>query len=92
MFPGQKVAVLIEGDFWHGNAWRVRGLSSLAALFPTRTEWRVAKITRNMQRDAEVTRALTEQGWIVLRFWESEVQQNADSVAEWVAEQVRERR
>jgi DNA mismatch endonuclease (patch repair protein) len=37
---------------------RVRGLSSLAEMFPTRTEWWVAKIIRNMERDAEVTRAL----------------------------------
>src|SRR5688572_10251123 len=45
-FPSRRVAVFIDGDFWHGNAWKLRGLGSLAELFPTRTEWWVAKITR----------------------------------------------
>ncbi len=38
-FPRRKIAVFIDGDMWHGNAWRLRGLNSLEELFPTRTEW-----------------------------------------------------
>jgi len=92
VFPRQKVAVFIDGDFWHGNAWRLRGLGRLADLFPTRTEWWVAKITRTMERDAEVTQGLIEQGWVVLRFWESDVERDADEVAERIARMVRQLR
>lgn len=92
VFPRQRVAVFIDGDFWHGNAWRLRGLRSQAELFPTRTEWWVAKITRNMERDDEVTHALSEQGWTVLRFWESDVQRDADQVASRIANEVNEAR
>lgn len=79
-FPRLKIAVFIDGDFWHGNAWRLRGLTCLADMFPTRTEWWVQKITRTMQRDAEVTGQLIADDWRVLRFWESEVLANPDRV------------
>ncbi len=80
VFPRQKVAVFIDGDFWHGNAWRLRGLTCLADMFPNRTEWWVEKITRTMRRDAEVTELLIAEDWRVLRFWESDVLANPDQV------------
>lgn len=88
VFPRQRIAVFIDGDFWHGNAWRLRGLASLADLFPTRTDWWVAKITRNMERDADVTRTLRLQGWLVLRFWESDVEKDVDAVSSRIVQEV----
>ena len=69
VFVRPKVAVFVDGDFWHGNAWRLRGLPSLEELFPTRREWWVEKIQRNIERDREVTAALVSEGWTVLRYW-----------------------
>ena len=89
VFPGAQVAVFVDGDFWHGNAWRLRGLASLADLFPNRTDWWVHKIERNMQRDREVTDALTEAGWVVARVWESRVLREVDVVAAEVESLVR---
>lgn len=80
VFTRKRVAVFIDGDFWHGNAWRLRGLSSLAEQFPNRTEWWVNKLERTMARDAEVTDRLRVEGWTVLRFWESDVTRNPDEV------------
>ena len=80
VFPGAKLAVFIDGDFWHGNAWRVRELNSLADLFPTNTDWWVEKIERNMQRDTEVTEALEDMGWTVLRVWESDILSHPEGV------------
>ena len=91
VFPGVRVVVFVDGDLWHGNAWRLRGLSSLADLFPTRTEWWVAKIERNVARDEEVGRTLAEEGWHVLRYWESRVLVDLDGVAGEVATQVHAR-
>ncbi len=91
-FPAAKIAVFVDGDFWHGNAWRLRGLSSLAELFPTRTEWWVEKISRNIARDGRVTERLTEEGWLVLRYWESRVLSEPRAVAEEVGFHVSERR
>jgi DNA mismatch endonuclease (patch repair protein) len=68
----KRVAVFVDGDMWHGNPAEPfrRGRESFADLFPTRTEWWVAKIERNKARDAEVTAALTKAGYRVIRLWE----------------------
>ncbi len=91
VFPGPHAVVFVDGDFWHGNAWQLRGLPTLADLFPTRTEWWVAKIKRNMARDQEVTALLERGGWSVLRYWESRVLTDLNGVAEEVATLVRSR-
>lgn len=88
VFPGARLAIFIDGDLWHGNSWRVRGLPSLEAQFPTRTEWWVAKIRRNMQRDLEVNALLRAAGWTVLRYWESAVLEDPNGVAREIAERV----
>lgn len=89
VFPRQRIAIFIDGDLWHGNSWRVRGLPSLEAQFPNRTEWWVSKIRRNMERDDEVTDQLSREGWTVLRFWESGVLADPNEVARSIAAHVR---
>src|ERR1022692_2250102 len=63
----RRLAVFVDGDMWHGNEHRRRGLASLADLFPTRTDWWVTKIERNMQRDQEVNAQLGADGWTIVR-------------------------
>ena len=83
---GHKLAVFVDGDLWHGNPAeaRRRGRESLADLFPTRTEWWMAKIQRTVQRDQDVTETLTAEGWTVLRIWESDVRADPDAAAQRV--------
>ena len=88
VFTRARLAVFIDGDFWHGNTWRIRGLNSLEELFPTRTEWWVNKIRGNIERDEEVNRLLRELGWTVLRVWESDVERNLDQVVKRMTVQV----
>src|SRR2546423_772947 len=66
VFGPARTCVFVDGDFWHGNAWRLRALPNLEAQFPNRRRWWVRKINRNMERDAEVTAALRRDGWKVL--------------------------
>lgn len=40
----------------------------------TNTEFWQKKIERNIQRDIEVNEYLTQNGWIILRFWSQEIQ------------------
>jgi DNA mismatch endonuclease, patch repair protein len=65
VFPKQKLAVFVDGCFWHG----CRKHSSL----PTnnRVFWK-RKFSANKLRDHLVTRTLRSQGWRVLRIWEHE--------------------
>ncbi len=85
VFPGKRVAIFVDGDLWHGNSWRVRGLPSLEAQFPTRTEWWVSKIRRTMARDLEVNEQLAAAGWTVQRFWESDVLADPNQVVRSIA-------
>ncbi|MET9252224.1 very short patch repair endonuclease [Streptomyces sp. NPDC003717] len=64
-FTRAKVAVLIDGCFWHG--------CPLHATHPkSNAEWWRTKLDRNMARDRETTEHLNAAGWAVLRFWEHE--------------------
>lgn len=73
VFGSARLAVFVDGDFWHGNAWKLRGLDRLEDQFPTNTEWWSAKLRRTIERDQVVTSRLRKEGWRVVRIWESEV-------------------
>ncbi|MDX2728375.1 very short patch repair endonuclease [Streptomyces sp. PA03-2a] len=82
-FTRAKVAVMIDGCFWHG-------CPDHATQPKANSEWWRTKLDRNIARDLETTRHLLAAGWTVLRFWEHEP---PVGVAERVAEVVdRERR
>ena len=65
-----KIAVFCDSDYWHGYDWENRIKSN-------RDYW-IPKIERNMKRDKEVSAALEEQGWTVLRFWEWQIRRETD--------------
>jgi DNA mismatch endonuclease, patch repair protein len=80
-----RLVVFVDGDFWHGNAWRLRGLARFEDQFPTNTEFWVTKIRGNMRRDQEVNAALRVAGWRVLRVWgESKILANPAAAADEV--------
>ncbi|MFD0064889.1 very short patch repair endonuclease [Streptomyces sp. NPDC056637] len=64
-FTRAKVAVFLDGCFWHG-------CPEHATQPKANAEWWRAKLDRNMARDRETTECLTTSGWTVLRFWEHE--------------------
>lgn len=91
VFRQRRVAVFVDGDYWHGNAWRLRGLASLEEMFPTNRDFWVKKIEGNMARDREVSQTLTEQGWTVIRVWESDVLADPQAAADRVEQALRAR-
>ena len=86
VFRKARLAVFVDGDFWHGNQWRMRGHTSLEAQFvgSPRAEYWVPKIDRNMRRDRLNTAKLLSDGWRVLRFWESDLKSRLDQCVETV--------
>lgn len=79
VLPKQKVAVFVDGDFWHGRNWE--DLQEKLKQRANPDYW-IAKIAYNRTRDLEQTEALKEQGWTVLRFWETEVTKDPDAAVE----------
>ncbi len=69
-----KLAIFIDGEFWHGYDWDERKIK----LKSNRDFW-IPKIERNMQRDRQVNRQLQELGYTVFRFWTHEIKNNLDT-------------
>ncbi len=82
VIPSRRLAIFIDGDFWHGGQWRRRGLAALEDQFretKTRSYW-LRKIRRNVQRDCRTTVTLQHDGWTVLRIWESQIKSDLEVV------------
>jgi len=65
LFTTEKVAVFVDGCFWHGCPKHTRDTKS-------NTKWWAEKIARNRERDAENTELLRKAGYRVVRIWEHE--------------------
>ena len=65
LFPKAKVAVFVDGCFWHGCP---------VHFIPPRNnaEWWQQKIANTVARDRTTRRALEDLGWLVMSFWEHE--------------------
>lgn len=83
-FKGKKVAVFCDSEFWHGFDWenRKRDIKS-------NQEFWIPKIERNIARDQEVTQKLTEEGWVVLRFWGKDIKKNLQECADKIEKAVK---
>src|SRR5690348_3712071 len=62
VIPSRRLAIFIDGDFWHGGQWQRRGLATLEDQFreteTKRKSYWLRKIRRNIQRDCRNTAAL----------------------------------
>lgn len=66
VFRREKLAVFVDGCFWHGCRWHCRMPKS------HQSYWQ-PKIEKNKARDKAVRRELGQKGWGVLRIWEHEL-------------------
>lgn len=79
-WPGKRIAVFVDGAFWHGHPDYYWGQSG--------TFWD-DKISRNRSRDERVNAELVDLGWTVLRFWDFEVERDLDECVHRVAAALR---
>jgi len=63
VFRKARIAVFVDGCFWHGCRWHCRIPQT------NRAYWQ-RKIAKNTRRDLATTRGLRRAGWRVLRVWE----------------------
>jgi len=70
-----KLAIFIDGEFWHGYDW----VNLRARLNKNRAFW-VPKIERNMQKDSMHNEQLKAIGYTVFRFWSEDVLKNLRQV------------
>ncbi|QEK99465.1 very short patch repair endonuclease [Olivibacter sp. LS-1] len=70
-----KLAIFIDGEFWHGYNWE----ENKSRIKSNRAFW-IPKIQRNMQKDRQDHEALRAIGFTVFRFWSKEVTNNLPKV------------
>lgn len=80
-FPRRRVAVFLDGCFWHQCPEHFQMPAT------NRAYWE-PKIARNVERDRETDQRLAEAGWQVLRFWEHE---HPVAIADSIEREVRSR-
>ena len=84
VLPKHRTVVFVHGCFWHAH----KGCK-IYHLPQTNTEFWLAKVTRNQERDQEVWRQLEAKGWSVVIVWECELAKaKFDGTVERVAAEI----
>jgi DNA mismatch endonuclease (patch repair protein) len=73
VLPRFRIAIFVDGCFWHG-------CEEHGSTPKTNTRFWTAKILRNQERDQQVDGSLRSLGWHVMRLWEHEVARELDAV------------
>lgn len=79
-----KIAIFCDGDFWHGK-------EDPNIVKHNKKFW-VEKIKRNMERDLENTIELRDNGWVVLRFWESDIEKNLTECVDVIIKEIKNKK
>lgn len=80
-FIGKRVAVFVDGCFWHGCPIHATSPQANADFWEK-------KLKANVERDVTVTSMLKSDGWTVLRFWEHEIYDSLPAVVDRIADVV----
>jgi len=78
-----QIAIFCDGEFWHGKDWETK-----KSKIKSNREYWIEKIERNMNRDCETDRSLYGMGWIVMRFWGSDIQKDLSGCVEDIKETI----
>lgn len=82
-----RIAVFCDSDFFHGYNWDARKCK----IKSNRDYW-IHKIEENIQRDREYDNLLAEKGWIVLHFWEHQINKDLHGCIEEILSYIPKKR
>lgn len=82
-FKKYKIAVFIDGEFFHGKDWE-----KVKSRLDSNKEYWINKIERNRNRDIEVNGYLASKGWTVLRFWSKDVQRKCYTTVRTIEKEI----
>lgn len=84
VLPKYRTAIFVHGCFWHGHKD-----CKYYTVPKTNTEFWMAKVARNQERDQEVWRKLEAKGWSVIIVWECQLKKaNFEETADRVAAEI----
>jgi DNA mismatch endonuclease (patch repair protein) len=77
-----RIAIFVDGDFWHAKEHKDHPGEQIR----TNQQYWKKKLKLNVERDQEVNDKLTEMGWLVLRFWTSDIKKDLQTCVAMVCE------
>ena len=80
-----KIAVFCDSEFFHGKDWEQQ--KQRIAKGEHGDFW-VQKISRNIERDNDVDRKLSAEGWKVIRFWGKDIEKNTEECVKVIEEAI----
>jgi DNA mismatch endonuclease (patch repair protein) len=93
VFVTARVVIFVDGDFWHARLLKESGVGSFPSLIRTpKKDYWLSKFTRRIERDDKVSTLLREDGWHVLRFWESDIRRDLEGYADTIYDVVKRRK
>lgn len=87
VFKSLKIAIFCDSNFWHGKDWQIKKHE----IKSNRDFW-YKKIENNIERDKIVTNELTKQGWLVLRFWGTDIKKETVQCVNKIEEKILEKK
>lgn len=84
-FKKIKLALFVDGEFWHGKDWETRKEN-----IKSNREYWIPKIEKNIIRDQIVNAELVKEGWTVLRFWAREIEKNTEFYSAQIEQKIKE--
>lgn len=80
-----KIAVFCDSEFFHGKDWEQLKPRLLKG---DNGEFWVKKISGNREHDEKINRELYSLGWMVIRFWGSDIKKNTDECVKAIEEAI----
>ena len=84
-YPGRKVAIFVNGCFWHRCP-----RCDLPLPKSNQDHW-IPKLQRNKERDSEKRKALEETGWTVITVWGCEIDTEIEAVVRRISRELGDR-
>jgi len=84
----KKIAIFVDGDFWHGHNWKLRGIKNLKTELSTYKKYWSNKIQTNIKRDKKVNKILIKSGWKIIRIWESDLKKNPQKILSKILQKI----
>lgn len=82
-----RIAVFVDGEFWHGKNWENRKTK-----LKSNKEYWLEKIDENINRDNRNDVLLNHLGWVAVHFWEKDVLKNIEGCIRAIEEIILENR
>lgn len=85
VLPKYKIAVFCDSEFFHGKDWNTLKLKLKNS---NNADYWIRKISRNRERDDEINKRLSFEGWTVIRFWGNDIKKHTEECVQVIEETI----